>query len=155
MGEWGAGRGAEAGCLSRSTDARVGDPSSRSLNSNEAADTRMGAALLVPSTLDPLAEVKDATLDADGLGLACPCTCAISEHTSDGTSSDGTVCELSTRLENLTSCAGGEWGVYVVQGDAMYTLYPGLDRICVGGTTGDRGTSNHGKLEDTLYKIFH
>ena len=23
------------------------------------------------------------------------------------------------------------------------------------GTTGDRGTSNHGKQEDTLYKIFH
>lgn len=123
-GEWGAGRGVDACCLSRSTDERAGDPASRNLTPNEVADTKMGAALLALSALDSLVKVKGATLDTDGLDFARPSTCGISVHTrlaSDVTDSDGTVCELSTRFEDLTSRVDGEGGVYVVQEDAMYT----------------------------------
>lgn len=123
MGEWAAGRGVDACCLSRSTDESAGDPASRNLTPNEVADTKMGAALLVLSS-DSLVEANGAMLDTDGMGSTRPSTCGTSEHTrlaSDVTDSKGTACELSTIFEDLTSRVGGEGGVYVVQEDAMYT----------------------------------
>jgi hypothetical protein len=129
-GEWGAGRGVDACCLSGSTDVRVDGPASRNLNPNEVAETTTGAALLMLSVSDPLAGVKGAMLDTDGLCRACPV--------------------LSARFEGLTSRAGGGSGVYVVQGDAMvHALYPGLDRYALANPE-----SWEARLHD-LYMLFH
>jgi hypothetical protein len=112
---------------------RVGCPASWNLTPNEVADTNMGASLLALSVWGPL--VNDAMLDTDGLGRVRPCTCGVSGLVSDVTNSDGTVCELSARFEDLTFRVGGGSGVYVVQRDAMINTH--CTKISIGYALGD------------------